>query len=310
MSTDSLTLDAQFSHVDGGFLLDFQDPSLVDVQQINYVDQGRVARSTTNYNTIRPQWETRIDGNYYLPKKLGGDHSLKFGYRYRTTPIESISQVGGGATVRIRASGANEADITRDADFNVQRYDSDFFVSDTYKVSRLTANIGIRLDQYRDKALSATTPANRILPDLLPSINYPGAESGVRWNNWQPRLGLSYDIFGSGKTVAKASVSRYYGITMNTAGTLQPTGLTTLRYAWTDLNSDLTVQRNELDSRARIPDDAKLELRPTEPIVGDDAGNGRSKPREQSDVRSYGWRRSRADEQLRRRLQLHPPQVR
>ena len=245
--TDSLTLDAQFSHVDGGFLLDFQDPSLVDVQQINYVDQGRVARSTTNYNTIRPQWETRIDGNYYLPKKLGGDHSLKFGYRYRTTPIESISQVGGGATVRIRASGANEADITRDADFNVQRYDSDFFVSDTYKVSRLTANIGIRLDQYRDKALSATTPANRILPDLLPSINYPGAESGVRWNNWQPRLGLSYDIFGSGKTVAKASVSRYYGITMNTAGTLQPTGLTTLRYAWTDLNSDLTVQRNELD---------------------------------------------------------------
>ena len=245
--TDSLTIDAQVSHVDGGFLLDFQDASLVDVQQINYVDQGRVARSTTNYNTIRPQWETRVDGNYYLPKKLGGDHSLKFGYRYRTTPIESISQVGGGATVRIRASGANEADITRDADFNVQRYDSDFFVSDTYKVSRLTANIGIRLDQYRDKALSATTPANRILPDLLPAINYPGAESGVRWNNWQPRLGLSYDIFGSGKTVAKASVSRYYGITMNTAGTLQPTGLTTLRYAWTDLNSDLTVQRNELD---------------------------------------------------------------
>ncbi len=245
--TDSLTIDAQVSHVDGGFLLDFQDASLVDVQQINYVDQGRVARSTTNYNTIRPQWETRVDGNYYLPKKLGGDHSLKFGYRYRTTPIESISQVGGGATVRIRASGANEADITRDADFNVQRYDSDFFVSDTYKVNRLTANIGLRLDQYRDKALSATTPANRILPDLLPAINYPGAESGVRWNNWQPRLGLSYDIFGSGKTVAKASVSRYYGITMNTAGTLQPTGLTTLRYAWTDLNSDLTVQRNELD---------------------------------------------------------------
>jgi hypothetical protein len=245
--TDSLTLDAQVSHVDGGFRLDFQEPGLVNVQQINYVDQGRVARSTTDYNTIRPQWETRLDGNYYLPKKLGGDHSLKFGYRYRTTPIESISQVGGGATVRIRASGNHEADITRNADFNVQRWDSNFFVSDAYKLSRMTLTAGLRLDHYRDKALPATTPANRILPDLLPAISFSGADSGVRWNNWQPRLGVNYDVFGTGKTVIKGSASRYYGITMNTGGTLQPTGLTTLRYAWTDLNGDLTVQRAELD---------------------------------------------------------------
>ena len=247
VASDSLTFDAQVSHVDGGFLLDFQQPDLVNVQQINYVDQGRVARSTTNYNTIRPQWETRIDGNYYLPKRLAGEHALKFGYRYRTTPIESISQVGGGATIRIRATGNNEADITRDADFNVQRWDANFFVSDTYRVKRVSITGGLRLDSYRDKALPATSPANRILPDLLPAIQFPGADSGVRWKNWQPRFGFNYDILGTGKTVAKVSASRYYGITMNTAGTLQPTGLTTLRYAWTDLNGDMVVQRPELD---------------------------------------------------------------
>ena len=48
------------------------------------------------------------------------------------------AKAGGGATRRASGgdlAGCNEADITRDADFNVQRWDSDFFFSDTYKVS-------------------------------------------------------------------------------------------------------------------------------------------------------------------------------
>ncbi|HEX2456910.1 MAG TPA: TonB-dependent receptor [Vicinamibacterales bacterium] len=257
------TLDGQFSHTTGGFRLDFQDDSLVDVQRINYVDEGRVARSAdSNYNTIRPQWETRIDGNYYLPKFLGGEHSMKFGYRYRTTPIESISQYGGGGEVRIRSAanmntctvggvtftlGCHEANITRDADFSIQRWDSDVFFSDTYRVHRLSLNLGIRLDHYDDEALAASTPANRILPDLLPGIQFPGADSNVVWNNWQPRFGANYDLFGTGKTVLKFSASRYYAITNSTSNALQASNSTTLRYAWRDLNGDLTAQRNELD---------------------------------------------------------------
>jgi Carboxypeptidase regulatory-like domain len=258
-----LTLDGQFSHTAGGFRLDYQSPDLTDVQRINYVDESRVARSAaSNYDTIRPQYETRIDGNYYLPQFLGGDHSLKFGYRYRTTPIESISQYGGGGEVRIRSAsnmntctvggvtytlGCHEANITRDADFYIQRWDSDFFINDNYRFRRLSVNVGLRLDHYDDEAVAASIPANRILPDLLPAIEFPGADSGVVWNNWQPRLGANYDLLGSGKTVVKFSASRYYGITNGTSNVLQAANATTLRYAWRDLNGDLTAQRNELD---------------------------------------------------------------
>lgn len=222
-----------------------------------------MARSAdSNYDTIRPQYETRIDGNYYLPQFLGGDHSLKFGYRYRTTPIESISQYGGGGEVRIRSAsnmntctvggvtytlGCHEANITRDADFKIQRWDSDFFINDNYRFRRLSVNVGLRLDHYDDEAVAASIPANRVLPDLLPAIEFPGADSGVVWNNWQPRLGANYDLFGTGKTVVKFSASRYYGITNGTSNVLQAASATTLRYAWRDLNGDLIAQRNELD---------------------------------------------------------------
>src|SRR4030095_12061892 len=45
----------------------------------------------------------------------------------------------------------------------------------------------------------------------------------------------------------KVSANRFYGQFVGTAGILNPVGATTLRYPWVDANSDLIVQRNELD---------------------------------------------------------------
>ena len=40
--------------------------------------------------------------------------------------------------------------------------------------------------------------ANRILPAQLPAINFPGADPGVKFNNFSPRLGFTYDVTGTG----------------------------------------------------------------------------------------------------------------
>jgi hypothetical protein len=47
--------------------------------------------------------------------------------------------------------------------------------------------------------------------------------------------------------VLKASAARYYGLGIYTAGSISPTGQTTLPYYWNDLNNDLFVTRNEID---------------------------------------------------------------
>lgn len=246
--SDRLMISGQTSYNNAGFTLDFHTDDLATVQRLLYVDQGNtLTRSGSRSDNIRPTHETRIDGNYFIPHFLGGDHSTKWGFRYRSTPYETISQTGGGATARIRSSGVNEVDVTRDGDTNREMWEYSVYYNDSWRIRRATLGLGLRYDHQDDRAIAARIPANPILPDLLPAVNFEGADSGATYNDLSPRVSFTYDIFGDGKTVAKASGNRYYGLGIYTAGTLSPTGQTTLSYFWNDLNGDLIVTRNEID---------------------------------------------------------------
>jgi carboxypeptidase family protein len=286
--SNNLTIIGQYTHIHEDWFLGFEDPSLIDVQAINWVDTSYWDRSKSSaaYHTIRPQDDGRADGNYFKSNWLGADHSIKFGFAFRRSPVESISSVGGGAVARYRgqyqfapgafitaldttvsgfatnknacvvngvsyaantATGCDEADIQRDADYNYTLYQRNFYVQDSIKKGRATINVGLRFDHQHDIATPGTVPANRILPTQLPAINFPGADSGVRYNDWAPRIGLVYDLTGTGKSVLKATYNRYYGLGVFTAAALEPTGTTTtLRFPWKDLNGDKVVQANEL----------------------------------------------------------------
>ncbi len=292
IANNRLTIIGQYTHIHEDWFLGFEEPNLVDIQAIQWVDGGGTSgywdrsKSSASYHTIRPQDDARADGNYFASNVLKADHSIKFGFAYRRSPVESLSTVGGGAIARYRgiypfqpgayittldttaagfatnkggctlngvsytagtANGCDEADIQRDADFTYKLYQRNFYVQDSIKKSRATINLGLRFDHQHDLATPGTVPANRLLPAQLPAINFPGADSGVRYNDWSPRVGLTYDVTGNGKTVAKLSYSRYYGIGVFTSQALEPTGTTTtLRFPWKDLNGDKVVQANEL----------------------------------------------------------------
>jgi Carboxypeptidase regulatory-like domain len=278
-----LTVIGQYTHITEDWFLGFQNDGLKDIQPINWVDTTYWDRSksSASYHTIRPQDDARADGNFFASNKLGADHSIKFGFAFRRSPVESLSTVPGGATPRYRGQypfvagqyitvptdptgkractingvayaantvdGCDEANILRDADFTYIQYQRNAFIHDSIKKGRATINVGLRFDQQYDIATPAHVAANRILPTQLPAINFPGADSGARFNDWSPRAGLTYDLNGNGKTVFKVSGSRYYGIGMSTATYLEPTSdTTTLRFPWKDLNGDKIVQPNEL----------------------------------------------------------------
>ena len=247
-ASNRLMLEAEYSYNNAGFKLDYHDDALATVQRLRLVDQGDTfMRSGTYSDNIRPTYESRMDGNYFLPSFIGGDHSTKFGARWRSTPYETINKTGGGATARIRASGQNEADITRDGDTSREMWQYSLYFSDSYKKNRATATWGLRFDHQDDRAIASHIDANPILPDLLPAIDFKGADGGAAFNDLAPRVALAYDLKGDGRTVLKASTARYYGLGIDTAGTVNPAGQTTLSYFWNDVNGDLLVQRNELD---------------------------------------------------------------
>jgi hypothetical protein len=265
--SDRLVLTAQgYTTNKGGWIQDFQSPELANVQPTLDLDTDMNGRSARRDEFIRPSTEIKGDGNYFRGGWLGGDHSLKFGARYRHTPYKTKGHVGGDAIARFRSGVAAEAEISRDGFLSRDLLEWSGYVTDSYRRGRLTINAGARIDYQDDEALATIAAANPIPPDLLPALDFPGADSGADYLDVSPRLGATFDVTGDGKTVVKANLARYYGIGIFTASILSPTDRTWLRYPWNDANGDTFVQRNELNLTRLLASSANYD--PANPASG------------------------------------------
>jgi hypothetical protein len=262
--TDRLLFDVQYAHVGNNFTLTFQDPEQADIQPRFDIASGVWARSFNESIFIRPTESVDLTTSYFLPSALGGDHAFRVGYRWRTARAQSVSHTGGNAVPRYSdissadaarrnctnfEAGCN-ADLFRDGHTNFNLLTHAFYLQDTYTVKRLTLNLGVRWDRQSDEALPTDVAANPIIPAIMPAINFPGINSGVVWNDISPRLGMTYDLFGTGKSVARASYSMYFGQmdTGELASEIVSIAQVSVRYPWADLNGDTFVQSNELNT--------------------------------------------------------------
>jgi hypothetical protein len=146
-----------------------------------------------------------------------------------------------------------------------------FYFSDTISAGRFNLNVGFRFDRYwpyidpltttslftsegpdyfknyEDITAEYFTPqAAAAIKALLPDSNRDYVEPGKLWWTFSPRLGLTYDIFGDGKTIAKVAYSLYRGSGLGT-GFWTPFGMYgNLNFYWYDENDDVQVSLDEL----------------------------------------------------------------
>lgn len=251
--SNRLTVELQgFSMPNGGFKLDFHEDSLINVQGAIDLATNVSSRSNQMNDNRRPQAELRADANYFLTNFLGGDHATKFGVGYRDNPVGFSAVRGGRARARFRNGLPVEADLYRDS--NTERAIKQYYgyLQDSFTRGKLTVNGGVRVDYQDDEALASSVAANPIIPDLLPAVDFRGADSGVSFLDVSPRLGVTYNLSGDGKTIVKSNYAIYWGTGITTAQYVTPVGEVALRYPWNDANGDRFVQRNELDLTRRL----------------------------------------------------------
>jgi hypothetical protein len=119
------------------------------------------------------------------------------------------------------------------------------FAQDTWTVKRMTINAGIRWDYLNNKVAAQTAPGGR----WIGPRSYDELTNVPNFKDLNPRLGVSYDLFGNGKTAVKATVSRYVQTsTVGTARALNPlaTSVNSTTRSWADANGDGIPQDNEL----------------------------------------------------------------
>ena len=247
--SDRLLVDLQYAHVGNNFTLGLQSPDLRTTQPTLVVSTGMNGRSAAESVFIRPVNSLTFNSNYFVPGFVGGDHSLKVGGYWRNSNTTSINHTGGFATVRYPTAITNDCtvsatgcqvDLTRDgySVYDLTNYAA--YVQDTITRGRATYQLGLRYDYNKDEAGASSIGANPLGGPWLPAINFPGADPGVAFNDWSPRVGFTYDLTGNGRTIVKANFARYFGQVGNggVASTVNPVGTTTLRYPWADLNNN------------------------------------------------------------------------
>lgn len=121
------------------------------------------------------------------------------------------------------------------------------YVQDKWTINRLTVNAGVRLD-----AFWASFPAGEIETSQYRAQPLPFAgDSPYAFKDLQPRLGVVYDLFGTGKTALKASASRFADqLTNDILDFLTPSDVAPMTRVWRDANGDGFIQGDPLNPAA------------------------------------------------------------
>jgi hypothetical protein len=170
----------------------------LDVPEVYDARVGVKIYNSTGFQRL--QANNRHEGigsvTHYVDSFLGASHELKAGaeYEYGQTSTQFI--LSGNAEFVLYPYGPSTTYILALTGYNVDQRTQlkrpAAFINDNLRFgSHVTANVGVRFDH----------------PDY---IDQNTGKTILKFDNWSPRLGLSYDFAGDGKTVAHVSAGRYY----------------------------------------------------------------------------------------------------
>ena len=212
-----------------------------------YEDIGNNIINGRNRNWARERRRNQVLGTLSYFWNKAGDHNFKIGGELFDETVTDVFIDGFEDDVLHVMQNNAKLDVILfqpgESIGGLRTYGA--FIHDTWRASnRLTFNLGVRFDRYRAYSPEQGHPTGRFNSTAQ---TFTAVDNYIAWNLPAPRLGMTYDVSGNGKTVLKANYGSYwwnpgadfvFNISPNASAWWR-------RYRWTDTNNDNRWQPGE-----------------------------------------------------------------
>jgi hypothetical protein len=281
MFGDNLLLSLKFGYMNASFQLIPHANLDLDKMVFYDVTKDLLINGTAYYITTRPMYDYNAFINYFNDTLFGASHDIKLGVEYSTRRVTSDSAYPGDVEFDINLN-YESVDFTGSGNpqmvdgmahgYLFTQYNLDWsvdqlaaFFQDTITFGRFNLLVGVRYDRQTPKINSSVyhgvLPNSPIWQDnfdqiainafksFYPDITVPDITPDFKWQFISPRIGLTYDLFGTGKTLLKLNFAMY-GDFMGTGSAcylFNPLGVGGwMHFYWLDSNGNGIANFNEL----------------------------------------------------------------
>ncbi|MET0213378.1 MAG: carboxypeptidase-like regulatory domain-containing protein, partial [Vicinamibacterales bacterium] len=213
------------------------DPAVgFDVISVTEDSTGQIYRASTIYGHNFDNPITLRSSAAYVT----GTHSYKVGFMMRVRgngPTFNNTSVNGDMNYNFLNGVPRRVTLfaTPIEQRNDIKSDLGIFAQDSWAMSRMTINYGVRIDYLHAAVPEQHLAAGRFVPER----NFAAVENAPNWKDINPRIGVSYDLFGNGRTAIKATVGRYIsGGSLATNVNPVNTSVNSATRTWTDSNTN------------------------------------------------------------------------
>jgi len=171
-----------------------------------------------------------------------GSHTIKVGANNRQGTFKHTREANADLIQQYRSSSTGvpwsvpDSVVIRNTPLAyAERLNRDLgiYIQDSIRLSRLTANVGLRWETLNAKVLAGKSGAGRFVPERTfdEIVDVPS------WSDFAPRMSLVYDLMGNGRTAIKYSLNRYnLSRTTGIAANYNPLVAVTATLPWRDVN--------------------------------------------------------------------------
>jgi Carboxypeptidase regulatory-like domain len=241
-----MVFDARFGRMWGVFPTRYQSdvtPNDIAIRDIVRNTQSNAATEQSLNPNHRYQGNATLG---YFAQNLGaGSHDFKVGTQLSWEKMQYDRIRNGDLFLETNDGVALRAQIANTpvhSDHRLQTWAA--FAEDRWLIGRATINYGVRFDGVKAFLPAQSSPAGT----FVGARSFPETQLYDFNLNVAPRVGISLDLFGKGRTALKAYYGRFYNqFGSEIAEAINPNARINVQVPWNDTNQNLRLDPGELD---------------------------------------------------------------